>query len=53
MEQLVSYNQRRKSKKKECLGCGEKGHYIEYYPLMKARRKKKEEGKKGKQEGLQ
>ena len=29
MEQLVSCNQTRKNKKKkECLGCGEKGHYI-------------------------
>jgi hypothetical protein len=46
IEQLVSYNQRKKYKKKECLGCGEKGHYIEYCPLKKARRKQKKKERK-------
>jgi hypothetical protein len=45
----VSYSQRKQNKKKECLSCGEKGHYMEYYPLMKVRRKqKKKEGKASK-----
>jgi hypothetical protein len=43
---LVSYNQRKKNKKKKCLGCGEKRHYIEYYPLMKVRRKQKKKKRK-------
>ncbi|XP_025828718.1 NKAP family protein CG6066-like [Panicum hallii] len=46
IEQLVSYNQRKKNKKKEYLGCGEKEHYIEYCPLMKARRKQKKKERK-------
>jgi hypothetical protein len=42
----VSYNQRIKNKKKECLGFGEKGHYIEYCPLRKARCKQKKKERK-------
>jgi hypothetical protein len=46
IEQFVSYNQRKKNKKKEYIGCGEKGHYIEYCPLMKTRHKEKKKERK-------
>ncbi|CAN6324860.1 unnamed protein product [Urochloa humidicola] len=50
MEKVSRYSNYKLAKKHKCLGCGEKGHYIEYCPLMEERRKqqKKERKKKKK-----
>ncbi|CAN6325463.1 unnamed protein product [Urochloa humidicola] len=50
MEKVSRYSNYKLAKKHKCLGCGEKGHYIEYCPLMEKRHKqqKKERKKKKK-----
>jgi hypothetical protein len=46
IKQMMRHHQEKIKKKTTCLGCGEKGHYIEYCPKMKARRKRMKKERK-------